>query len=594
MQTNNNVLQEELWDYTFSSFLTDKELVYPTSLCCKNWRRLALKNIRCCVPPFSSPRALYREEGRDKKEGRGWLPDFLSSRGESLREFDGSHLLYLDDFFFERTLQKGLTHPERLTTLNLDLRSYRRSNIAEDVHDKALREALLQLNGLTSLSLGSLASITDDTFKDIPSLSNLTSLSLSWCNSLTNAGVEGLLSQCSRSLISLSLDFNGPGYSCGGLLLLQSQLSVECLKPIHRSPLLRHLKVFLPGPHKPFPSGYIHDHMPPNLTSLQWGSGEFCPEDLFNLPGNLRHLKLIGLQELPNDPVNPQEVASFLPSGLESLQHKYCLRVSDNYIRSLPCSLTNLDLEIDNRNTFNSDWMMHLRRLTRLDTLKVKHDKLSGELLARALPPQLHTLHFNTFQNIKESDLVSLPQGLKSCHISTSVTGLHPDALRNLPASVESMSVAGDPREFSFLQERTALKELRLLVQYGSPPLSEHMHVLPPNLDTLILKGCEHVSANLFRGLPRKLKKLHFERISSWDGDSPAKVIAELPPSITSLALCNLKDISDDSFLDAIPTQIRSLHLKGSYAPCYIRQGIDSFSLGKMEELGTRMFIYMP
>src|SRR4051812_27053653 len=98
-------LPDELWGYIFS-FLSNEHIFQPTSLVSKRWRTLSLAQISSLCPPFSSPTFLFTSpsavtEGEEEGEGDCWLPRLWRrwGCGSSIRTFDATNLLYIDDEF---------------------------------------------------------------------------------------------------------------------------------------------------------------------------------------------------------------------------------------------------------------------------------------------------------------------------------------------------------------------------------------------------------------------------------------------------------------------------------------------------------------
>jgi len=585
-------MHDELWEYTFTSFLSDAELFYPTSFCCKAWQRLALKHIRRIYPPFSSPQRLFNltpdasekeKEQTPEEEPRGWLPHLLQTWGcgETLREFDATHLIHLDDSFFERTLLEGLSHPEKLSTLLLDLRSYRSRGISvERVHDKPFRDALLRLTGLTSLSIGYFSSITDEALHDIPSFSNLTSLSLVGVKKLTESAVQGILSQCASTLTRLRLQ------------PYRHTIGHACLTPIHHSPILTHLRVAFSHTGMSTVPGYARN-LPPNLESLEWlgFNSIFCAEDLYNLPRTIKHLKLPRQQELATLTLEGEDTRQLLPPGLISLQCYDPVHLTENFVRTLPTSLT--DLDMTEWTDATPDWLTHLSRLTNLQSFTMQWTNLSGDWLPKCLPPQLKRLKFHTRGNISETDLIGLPSGLVSVEISTQ--SLDPACLRHLPLSVEKLSCTALNQKIESLRDRTALRALKLTVIPTQTDLAEQLHLLPPNLEILALHGFDRITKELLSAVPRHLKSLRFNLVTQWEGDF-GPVMAELPTTLRKLTIINGHEdaLKGDEFLDALPPNITFLDLSGCWAHDATRQLTPLFSEAKLSELGRKIKIILP
>lgn len=434
-----NDLDDELLDLILS-LLPERDLLRSTSLCSKRFRRLALAHIQTIRPPFSSPKQLFFIN--DQGNPNGLLPLMIDSfrSGRSLREVDAWNLLSIDDSFFTETLCKGLSHPERLRTLKLRLwgRQSNRCVSNDKVHDEAFREALVKLTGLTRLKMEHFPSLTPDVFKGIPSLSNLTSLKIIRCTTLTNESIRDLLGRCAANLKALCLRQNG------------RHLTPACLEPIQHSPTLLHLV----GDGMPLMSP---EKLPPHLRTLRWYGPLSSPLPLHTLPSTLQKLALPCIIDdksdsdwLNNAPLREMtlwtrliDLVEFYPnlpitlttlnlqsadatedfchlSRLVSLTSLSCVwsESTGTWVKDLPRSLLKLRLdryEDGELTSATTDHLVHLSRLESLDTFFFGADAPDGGWL-KHLPRRLRKLvtHTGTYS---DTDVLGLPP-LKVCNLA--------------------------------------------------------------------------------------------------------------------------------------------------------------------------------
>ena len=288
------------------------------------------------------------------------------------------------------------------------------------------------------------------------------------------------------------------------------------------------------------------------------------------------------------DGEDPQQ---WLPPDLLSLHHFAAVNITEDYIRTLPTSLT--QLQMGEWETVTSDWMLHLSRLTNLQTLENTWTELNGDWISKSLPPQLKRLQFDTRGKISETDLISLPSGLKSIEISTD--NLDGSCLRHLPVSVEKLSCSNLNEIIDSLHDRTSLRSVKLTFHPHRNDLADQLRLLPPNLQILVLTGFDRITKELLGAVPRHLRSLRLNSIVEWEGDF-GPVMAELPTTLKKLTIWNgrAEALKGDEFLDAIPVNVKFLDLSGCWAHDATNGLVPLFSEGKLAEMGKRMKIILP